>query len=64
MSTSWFFDRQLANEPDAFTDVLALRAETNQLRARDRAWSDAVGEQHATWAVCRRFWTFGKTKLL
>ena len=51
MSMSWFFDRQLANEPDAFTDVLALRAETNQLRARDRAWSDAVGEQHATWAV-------------
>lgn len=51
VSTGWILDRQLANEPDAFTDVLALRAETNRLRAKDGAWSSAVGEQHPTWAV-------------
>ena len=51
MSVSWILDRQLANEPQAFSDVLALRAERNQLLAKDRAWTEAVREQYPTWAL-------------
>lgn len=51
VSTNWLFDRQLRNEPQSFTDALSLRAEANRLRASDKAWQDAVGVQHANWAV-------------
>ena len=51
MSVSWMLDRQLASEPQAFADVLALRSERNELLAKDRAWTEAAGEQHPTWAL-------------
>ena len=51
ISANWLFDRQLSREPQAFTDALTLRAETNRLKATDKAWQDTVGDQYATWAV-------------
>lgn len=50
-SVSWVLDRQLANEPQAFADVLELRSEKNALLTKDRAWKTAIEKQYATWTV-------------